>query len=126
MNVLYDEPMAKANDPRLLPRLRVVDRETIVLGPGKADLLQAIEHHASLRHAAGDIGMSYMRAWRLIQTMNAAFREPVVLLSRGGRMHGGAELTEVGREALTLYRAMERDALRATRTGWKALRKLLR
>jgi len=118
--------MARGNEPRLLPRLRVLQGETIVLGPGKADLLEAIARHGSLREAAGEIGMSYMRGWRLVQTMNAAFRQPVVILSRGGRAHGGAELTAVGREALALYRAMESEALRATRTAWKGLRKLLR
>ena len=118
--------MAKGHEPRLLPRLRVLDGETIVLGPGKADLLDAIERQGSLRDAADQIGMSYMRAWRLIQTMNAAFREPVVLLRRGGRTHGGAALTAGGREALDLYRAMEANSLRATRTAWRRLRKLLR
>ena len=118
--------MARRTEPQLLPRLRVIDGETIVLGPGKADLLDAIERHGSLRDAADEIGMSYMRAWRLVQTMNAAFREPVVVLSRGGRTHGGAELTDIGRQALDLYRAMEADTRRATRTAWKELRKLLR
>ena len=118
--------MAKGTEPQLLPRLRVVDGETIILGPGKADLLDAIRRHGSLRDAADELGMSYMRAWRLTQTMNAAFRQPVVLLSRGGRTHGGAELTAIGREALELYRAMEADTLRAPRTAWKGLKRLLR
>jgi molybdate transport system regulatory protein len=118
--------MAKASGPRLLPRLRVIDGETIVLGPGKADLLDAVERLGSLRDAADEIGMSYMRAWRLTKTMNAAFSQPVVVLSRGGTTHGGAELTPLGREALALYRSMEAETLRATRTAWKGLRKLLR
>ncbi len=118
--------MARGNEPRLLPRLRVLQGETIVLGPGKADLLEAIARHGSLREAAGEIGMSYMRGWRLVQTMNAAFRQPVVILSRGGRAHGGAELTALGHQALNLYRSMEVETLHATRTSWKALRRLLR
>jgi molybdate transport system regulatory protein len=118
--------MAKRNEPRLLPRLRVVDGETIILGPGKADLLAAIESLGSLRDAAEAVGMSYMRAWRLIQTMNEEFREPVVLLTRGGTSHGGTELTATGREALELYRTMEGETLRATAAAWKRLRKLLR
>ena len=79
-----------------LPRIRVISDERIALGPGKADLLEAIARHGSIRDAASDLGMSYMRAWNLIRTMNDSFREPVVIAERGGSRRGGAELTETG------------------------------
>jgi molybdate transport system regulatory protein len=70
--------------------------------------------------------MSYMRAWQLLRTMNAAFRSPLVELERGGRKGGGARLTAAGHEVLRLYREMERASLRATETAWRRLRRRLR
>ena len=97
---------------------------TILLGPGKADLLEAIDRLGSIRDAATDLGLSYMRAWNLVQTMNAAFREPLVIVHRGGPERGGAELTKTGRAALQLYRDLESDTLRATKSTWTKLLKL--
>ena len=78
-------------------RIRVVrDDGTIVLGPGKADLLDAIARKGSIRAAASELGMSYMRAWTLIRTMNAAFRSPLVEKIRRGSEKGGARLTARG------------------------------
>jgi len=109
----------------LRPRLRVMKEGEIALGPGKADLLDAIDRKRQLRSAAAGLGMSYMRAWKLVQTMNESFREPLVALSRGGRPPGGARLTKAGERVLSLYREMERASLRATAPAWKRLRKLL-
>lgn len=99
----------------LLPRLRIVVDDTIVLGPGKADLLEAIAKTGTLRDAAASLNMSYMRAWKLVQTMNDAFREPLVVSERGGSGHGRAALSKSGRAVLRLYRRMQRDAARAAR-----------
>jgi molybdate transport system regulatory protein len=110
---------------RVVPRLRVMRGEAIVLGPGKADLLEGIGRLGSLRDAANELGMSYMRAWTLVRTMNEEFRGPLVEFHRGGPARGGAELTPTGRAALRLYRSMEADSLRATKPTWRALRKLL-
>lgn len=65
--------------------------------------------------------MSYMRAWKLLQTMNSCFREPLVDTARGGSGHGKATLTATGRAALTLYRRMEREAERAIEPAWREL-----
>jgi molybdate transport system regulatory protein len=111
---------------RLVPRIRVVADETIVLGPGKADLLEAIARSGTLRDAAAAMEMSYMRAWKLVRVMNEAFREPLIIMSRGGADGGRAELTPAGREVLKLYRRIERESVAATRDPWKSLRKLLR
>ncbi len=110
----------------LKPRLRLVSGTTIVLGPGKADLLEAVRDTGSLRKAAAGLGMSYMRAWTLVKTMNAAFREPLVEFARGGARHGGATLTRAGAKVLALYRAMERRATRATAAQAVSLRRFLR
>jgi molybdate transport system regulatory protein len=111
---------------KLVPRIRIVTDDTIVLGPGKVDLLEAIARSGTLREAAAEMGMSYMRAWKLVGIMNEAFREPLIVTTRGGSDGGRAELTAAGRAALKLYRRIERDSLAATRESWKTLRKMLR
>lgn len=110
----------------LRPRLRLVRGGTIVLGPGKADLLEAVRDTGSLRQAAAGLGMSYMRAWTLAKTMNLAFEEPLIALARGGATHGGATLTRSGEHVLGLYRSMERKSLKAARPGAAALKRLLK
>jgi len=110
----------------LRPRLRVVRGDEIALGPGKVDLLKLVGETGSIREAADRMGMSYMRAWTLIRTMNACFKEPLVEAARGGAGHGGATLTETGRRALQLYEQMEDDCLGATKPRWNKLRVLLR
>ncbi len=101
-------------------RLRIVRREKIALGPGKVELLALIEETGSLSKATKGMGMSYMKAWSLIQTM-----KPLVETSRGGQNRGGAKLTETGRKALALYQKMQRDCLRASQVSWKQLQQLL-
>ena len=116
----------KQRTERLVPRLRVMRDGDILLGPGKAALLEGIERRGTIRDAANDLEMSYMRAWKLVQTMNAGFREPLVVVHRGGPARGGAELTATGRAVLRLYRALESDTLAATKATWAKLRRLLR
>ncbi len=110
---------------RLRPRLRVVRGEEVLLGPGMAELLDAIRRTGSLRLAADGMEMSYMHAWGLVRTMNREFRDPLVTLARGGAGHGGALLTDRGAEVLALYREMESAALRAANGPWRRLRRLL-
>ncbi len=118
-------PAASGGEPALLPRLRVLCGAEIALGPGKARLLETIAELGSLSAAARRLDMSYMRAWRLVHTMNACFREPLVELSRGGREQGGAALTATGWRALELYREVERRCLAAVAEPWAELVALL-
>ncbi|CDZ57287.1 winged helix-turn-helix domain-containing protein [Neorhizobium galegae] len=86
------------------------------LGPGKAQLLELIAEHGSIRAAGASIGMSYRRAWLLGDEINRMFREPSIFTRHGGKSGGGAGLTEFGQELLSRYRRMEkasRDAMRA-------------
>ena len=109
----------------LKPRLRVLAGDLIVLGPGKADLLHAIAEKGELRAAAGTLGMSYMRVWTLLREMNRAFGRPLVETARGGKIHGTARLTSLGRRVLALYREMERRSSSAAAPAWHRLRRLL-
>ncbi|CAN7189431.1 winged helix-turn-helix domain-containing protein [Neorhizobium sp. LjRoot104] len=86
------------------------------LGPGKAQLLELIAEHGSIRAAGASIGMSYRRAWLLGDEINRMFKEPSIFTRHGGKSGGGAGLTEFGQELLSRYRRMEkasRDAMRA-------------
>lgn len=116
-------PREKRSAPRndVRPRIRVYHGEEIALGPGKVDLLEAIARAGTLAEAARRLGMSYMRAWKLLQTMNGCFREPLVDTARGGAGHGHATLTDTGRAALTLYRRMEEESRRAIEPAWREL-----
>lgn len=111
---------------RFFPRIRVMRADTIILGPGKADLLEAICRTGTIRDAAAELGMSYMRAWGLIRTMNDSFKEPLVTTARGGSEKGRATLTETGLEALAIYREMERAAGEAAASAFARLEKLAR
>jgi molybdate transport system regulatory protein len=106
--------------------MRVLRGREVALGPGKADLLTQIAKTSSIREAARQMGMSYMRAWTLIKTMNASFREPLVMTCRGGKEHGGAILTGTGQAALELYRRLEAQSERACAATWRKLNKLLK
>ena len=108
------------------PRIRARRRSDIAIGPGKAELLALVGETGSIGEAARRMGLSYMRAWLLIQTMNQCFKQPLILTVRGGQRGGGAELTETGRKALALYQEMEEASLRAVECSWKQLRQLLR
>jgi molybdate transport system regulatory protein len=108
------------------PRIRVLCGEEIALGPGKVDLLEVVAQTGSLREAAERMGMSYMRAWNLVRTMNQCFKSPLVIAARGGRLRGGTTLTTTGKEALKLYRQLELDCARAMKPRWARLQKLLR
>ena len=78
------------------------------LGHGKVSLLEAIGRHGSIAAAAREFGMSYRRAWRLVDELNRMFREPLVATRGGGRNGGGADLTALGEAVVRLYREAER------------------
>lgn len=78
------------------------------IGPGKIDLLEAISRSGSIRQAARDLGMSYRRAWLLVDSVNRSFSEPSTRASVGGSGGGGVELTTFGVELVRRYRNASR------------------
>jgi molybdate transport system regulatory protein len=106
-----------------LTHLRVTLSETAYIGPGRADLLELIDRHGSIAAAGKEMGMSYKRAWGLVQALNSGFGTPLVESSRGGAAQGGARLTEAGRLVLTRYRAMQDQTRRAIAGEVAALRR---
>jgi molybdate transport system regulatory protein len=105
-------------------RIRVVLHEGAALGPGKADLLGAIAEHGSIAAAGRSMGMSYQRAWSLVDELNHSFRAPVVEVSRGGATRGGAWLTPVGREVVAAYRTIEEKSAKHCAAEVERLRRL--
>ncbi|MBT0963415.1 winged helix-turn-helix domain-containing protein [Denitromonas iodatirespirans] len=111
---------------RLRYQVRIMLDDKIALGPGKASLLEAIGRHGSISAAAREMGMSYTRAWALVDAMNRCFRQPLVLTVTGGKRGGGAEVSEAGYEVLRQYRAMEAAADGALEGLFDAMRPSLR
>jgi molybdate transport system regulatory protein len=89
------------------PRIRIVFGEAMRLGPGKVDLLEAIDRTGSISAASRELQMSYRRAWLLIDEVNHIFARPVVIASPGGANGGGAQLTDFGRALVAAYRRIE-------------------
>jgi molybdate transport system regulatory protein len=91
-------------------RLRVKYGEEIAIGPGKIAILEAIAETGSISAAGRKLGMSYRRAWLLVDQMNQYFKTPVVQAATGGAQGGGSALTETGLEVVRLYRSIEQQA----------------
>jgi molybdate transport system regulatory protein len=88
-------------------RLRLQRQGDILLGPGRADLLTYIAESGSIAAAGRRMGMSYKRAWALVESMNTTFQERLVLAAKGGAGGGGARLTPLGTRMLAAYRGLE-------------------
>jgi molybdate transport system regulatory protein len=105
--------------PRLTLRIDF-DRGRAV-GPGKIKLMEMIDKYGSISEAGRQMGMSYRRAWLLIDNLNRCFRTPVVAGQRGGQQGGGASLTEFGHAVVHHYRAAENAAQKAGAEHIRAL-----
>lgn len=98
------------NDPI---KIRISGIIGVAMGPGKADLLDAIAMHGSISAAAKHMKMSYRRAWEMVDMMNKSFDQPLVATSLGGQQGGGAHVTEFGFLILKSYR----EIIRKTNTA---------
>jgi molybdate transport system regulatory protein len=106
-------------------RLRVTRGETIAVGPGKVALLEAVERTGSITAAAKSLGMSYRRAWLLVDEVNHALRSPAVESTKGGEGGGVSRLTPTGLRMVELYRGIERAATSACKADLARLTALL-
>jgi molybdate transport system regulatory protein len=96
------------------------------IGPGKIALLEAIRSTGSISAAARSLGMSYRRAWLLVEEVNHALRAPAVTAETGGPGGGGAVITPIGEKVVDLYRAIESNARAAAGGEFRAIGKLIR
>lgn len=122
--MVFDPNIAMAT--RLRPKIRLLIGAVVAMGPGKADLLETIGRSGSISAAGREMGMSYRRAWLLVESINSSFSEPLVTTATGGKRGGGAVLTPFGEEVLRRYRAMEASAERAVSSELARFAKLLR
>jgi molybdate transport system regulatory protein len=94
--------------PVLKLKAQIYCGDEIAMGPGKADLLEAIIREGSISAAGRSLGMSYRRTWLLVDTMNHSWAGPLVETATGGAKGGGACVTPLGQEILSLYRELEK------------------
>ena len=108
---------------KALPRLTLrIDFDAgRAVGPGKIKLMELIDKHGSISEAGRQMGMSYRRAWLLVDSLNRCFRAPVVASQHGGQRGGGASLTKFGHAVVHHYRAVESAAVKAGATHIRAL-----
>jgi molybdate transport system regulatory protein len=111
--------------PDIQFRLRIRNGDDIAVGPGKIALLEAIANAGSITAAAKSLGMSYRRAWLLVDTMNRCFKTRVVETEAGGSHGGGTQLTAVGAQLVSSYRLIEARAAKAGATEIATLTRLL-
>jgi molybdate transport system regulatory protein len=90
--------------------LRILSGRAPAMGPGKAELVERIASSGSISAAARAMGMSYRRAWQLVEGLNKDYRERVVTTAAGGARGGGATVTPFGLRLVAEYRAMEEKA----------------
>ncbi|MFC6622097.1 winged helix-turn-helix domain-containing protein [Novosphingobium panipatense] len=100
---------------RLKIKIQIHSGEEIAMGPGKADLLDAIREHGSISAAGRAMGMSYRRAWLLVDTMNRCWDTPLVQTAPGRSAMSGAHLTAQGESVLAHYRALQAGVARSAR-----------
>jgi molybdate transport system regulatory protein len=107
-------------------RFRVDFGREGAVGPGKISLLEHIGTGGSLSQAARELGMSYRRAWQLLESLNSSFREPVALSAKGGRGGGGARLTPFGKLLVRVYRDFDAEVQQRAAGAFKPLAGLAR
>jgi len=109
---------------RLSIRLDLTEKDRI--GPGKIALLEAIRNTGSISEGAKQIGMSYRRAWILVDQVNGALKKPAVSAATGGKRGGGAKLTPVGEKIISIYRSIESLARQSAKDEFRAVGNLAR
>jgi molybdate transport system regulatory protein len=106
--------------------MRIRRGNDIAIGPGKVDLLAAIHEHGSISAAARHLGMSYRRAWLLVDQLNRCLQGPATVSSHGGSAGGSCLLTPVGLDVIRLYRDIENTARTSCETQISELTALMR
>jgi molybdate transport system regulatory protein len=109
-------------NPRLWIRLDLANGHHI--GPGKIALLEAIRATGSITAAARHLGMSYRRAWLMVENINDALSEPVVTSVQGGSYDGGTVLTDVGQQVIHIYHSVEGLTLTSAHQELRAIARL--
>jgi molybdate transport system regulatory protein len=112
--------------PEVRFRMRIRQAEAVAIGPGKIELLEAVQKHGSISAAARSLGMSYRRAWLLIDELNSTLKRPATVSEAGGAAGGGCVLTPVGEKIIHLYRDIEVQASKTCAPQITALTRLMK
>lgn len=116
--VMHDDAGRRA---ALKLKVQIILGDAVAIGPGKADLLAAVENTGSIAAAGRALGLSYRRTRDMIDTLNSCWREPLVSAAKGGSKGGGAALTPAGQEILRRYRELEEIIRRAAQQSGEEL-----
>ncbi|MFM0505700.1 LysR family transcriptional regulator [Paraburkholderia caffeinilytica] len=112
--------------PEVRFRMRIRSGDAVALGPGKVELLEAVREYGSISAAARSLGMSYRRAWLLIDELNRSLKAPATHSEQGGQSGGGCTLTPVGETIIRLYRDVEVEAQRSCAKQIAELTRMIR
>lgn len=124
-DIAHAHAMSHPAKPRVQFRIRIHRDADIAIGPGRIALLEAIVQTGSITAAAQHLGMSYRRAWLLIDELNRSLRRPAVESASGGARGGGTVVTEAGEEIIGRYRRIEAAAQAAAKDDIEALLAML-
>ena len=116
----------KITGARFKIQARLMLDEEIAFGPGKADLLDAIHATGSISAAGKQLGMSYRRAWLLVDSINRCFMRPLIETATGGSHGGGARVTDMGLDVLKRYRQLQEEVQQLSDIHFPAFKSLLR
>lgn len=117
--------MSKTPRPQVIrPRVRLGD--SVLIGPGKIELLRAVAEHGSISAAARALGLGYKRAWSLLDELQKAVPMAILETAAGGSKGGGAQVTDAGRALLAHYDELEQACREAAEPALKKLDRLLR
>ena len=94
---------------KIKSRIWIETENNVLLGEGRVQLLKAIMLTGSLSKAAKSLNMSYKKAWKLIDDVNKASRQPVVTTSIGGQGGGGAQVTEYGQKLIHVFEEINKN-----------------
>jgi molybdate transport system regulatory protein len=98
-------------------KVQIMCGDQFAMGPGKADVLDAIAREGSISAAGRSLGMSYRRTWLLVDVMNRCWSEPLVEATAGGGQGKGARLTALGQDVLAAYRGLEACLIEASNSA---------
>lgn len=96
-----------ASTYRISGMLRIMGPEEPFLGPGRIELMQRIAATGSINKAAKEMGMSYKKAWMMVQSLNRQAADPLILTQTGGEQGGGAHLSEAAQALIQGYQALQ-------------------
>ena len=94
---------------KIKSRIWIEADDNILLGEGRVALLKAIDETGSLSKAAKSLGMSYKKAWSLIDAVNNRAQKPVITTSIGGKGGGGATLTDYGKALINAFETINEN-----------------